>query len=680
MEVQALTVKIREEGARQVERALSGVSSSLDDAAKTAKAAGAAFSAMAVGAMALVIKNTTEQERVVAQLETALRSTGGAAGLTSRQLQAMAAEMQKVSTYGDEAVIGMQSLLLTFTAIKADNFERASRAIADLATRMGSDLKSAALQVGKALNDPVLGASALAEAGIQFTKVQKEMIAAMVAAGDAAGAQRVILKELEVQFGGSAAAARDTLGGAMLALRNSLGDLFEVTAITRPITAALNKVNDNLLTVAESAAFAGAALAVALYGPAVLAGLSAALAAVNALTAGVGLLTVATNGLKATLAFLASPAGALALVVAAVGYVTVQVRAMNREFYETAKNAQAQFGKALSDIPKTELPSLLESLSADIARVQKQINAVEWRPKLAGSADDLRRRLTTLQERAAMVAAAMRDVGNASGAAQTLSDIKNEATSAAAAVKDLGETFKAPEMGAGFVALQEMQRTQREALARTAARSAPLAPTPITLPTFTLDAEAARKLEEDLRRMQEELAPLLQFGESIGTSLVDSIAAGIERAAESGRLSDGFRAMAATLLSGLGSAMITFGKSSAAFAGLMAKIRLAFETLNPAAGLAASLAMIGLGAALKGAASGMFGGRSGGGGGGGGLAFAGAGAGASNSFREFRVGDTATATAAGMGPMNPVSVTVIGPNDPVAQRQILTLIRNGERR
>lgn len=173
------------------------------------------------------VKAFIRQEAAIAQLEQRLKSTGGVAGFTSEQLQRMASSLQDVTTFGDEATIEMQALLLTFTQIQGPIFERAQESILNVATAMGTDLKSAAIQVGKALNDPKGQLSALSRSGIQFTEVQKDMIKTMQESGDVAGAQAVILKELETQFGGAARAARETFGGALIAAGNSIGDLSE---------------------------------------------------------------------------------------------------------------------------------------------------------------------------------------------------------------------------------------------------------------------------------------------------------------------------------------------------------------------------------------------------------------------------------------------------------------------
>lgn len=182
--------------------------------------AGAAF-------LRKVIGEVSEAQAVFAQLQAGVKSTGGAAGLSAQQLAQMASEVQKVTTYSDEAIGRAESLLLTFQNIKGDTFRDATVAVVDLATRMDGDLKGAAIQVGKALDGSKAGITALTRSGVSFSEEQKKVIARLFATGQAAEAQKIILQELSAEFGGSASAARDTLGGALSALKNKWDDLFE---------------------------------------------------------------------------------------------------------------------------------------------------------------------------------------------------------------------------------------------------------------------------------------------------------------------------------------------------------------------------------------------------------------------------------------------------------------------
>lgn len=215
------------EAAKKAEKATERLERQYASTMKQAKAFGIVLGTLAVGLAAGIIKNTIEAQKVQAQLGAVLKSTGGAAGLTLQQLNDMAGGLQKVTTFGDEAIGTAQGVLLTFTKIGREAFPKALEASLDLATALGMDLKSASLQVGKALNDPVLGVTALSRAGVQFSEDQKAMIKSLVETGRTADAQVIILRELETQMGGSARAARDTLGGALQSLSNAFGDLLE---------------------------------------------------------------------------------------------------------------------------------------------------------------------------------------------------------------------------------------------------------------------------------------------------------------------------------------------------------------------------------------------------------------------------------------------------------------------
>ncbi|MDO7852308.1 hypothetical protein [Hymenobacter convexus] len=159
-----------------------------------------------------------------ADLTATLQSTGHAAGLTADEIQRIGQERAKVTLFDDDETNRASAMLLTFTNIKKGGFEDAIPAIQDLATKMGgdgpADMKGATVQLGKSLNDPVKGITALTRVGVTFTDQQKEQIAAMVKAGNTAGAQKLILAEMNKEFGGSAEAARKAAGGmATLSMR-----------------------------------------------------------------------------------------------------------------------------------------------------------------------------------------------------------------------------------------------------------------------------------------------------------------------------------------------------------------------------------------------------------------------------------------------------------------------------
>jgi hypothetical protein len=174
-----------------------------------------------------IVEEVGEGEKAFAQLAAGVKSTGGAAGYTATQLVDMAEGFSSLTGIDDEVIQGAESLLLTFTKIGHDVFPQAQQAVLDLSTRLDGDLKTSAIQVGKALNDPIAGITALKKVGISFSEEQKRTIKAFVETGQIAKAQGIILQELAVEVGGSAAAFRNTLPGALSALKVSWGNLLQ---------------------------------------------------------------------------------------------------------------------------------------------------------------------------------------------------------------------------------------------------------------------------------------------------------------------------------------------------------------------------------------------------------------------------------------------------------------------
>ena len=122
-----------------------------------------------------------EQSKAIAQVEAGLKSTAGQVGITSQELQKMATDLQNKTLFGDEVILkDATAQLLTFTNITGEQFARTQAAALDLATRLDGDLKSASIQLGKALNDPIANLSALSRSGIQFSDDQKKVILSLI--------------------------------------------------------------------------------------------------------------------------------------------------------------------------------------------------------------------------------------------------------------------------------------------------------------------------------------------------------------------------------------------------------------------------------------------------------------------------------------------------------------------
>jgi phage-related minor tail protein len=169
-----------------------------------------AVTAPILAAGAAAIQGAQQQAQAMAQVNAALASMGDGVGRTADQLSKAADQMELNSLFDADVILSkVTANLLTFGNVAGKQFDRAQQAAIDMATRMGTDPQVAAIMLGKALNDPIKGITALSRVGVQLDADQQNMIRSMVAAGDTAGAQGVILSELERQYGGAGKAAAD---------------------------------------------------------------------------------------------------------------------------------------------------------------------------------------------------------------------------------------------------------------------------------------------------------------------------------------------------------------------------------------------------------------------------------------------------------------------------------------
>lgn len=188
---------------------------------------GVAF-ATTTGIIATSVAAFAASEDASAQLDAVLTSTKGAAGVTADEVLRLSSALQQQSKFEDEAITGAQNMLLTFTNISKDVFPQTTQTVLDMSQALGQDLNSSAMQLGKALNDPIAGVTALRKVGVNLTEDTREQIKTFVEQGDVLSAQRIILNELSTEFGGSAKAAAEKFNGELTIMKNNLGDTQEI--------------------------------------------------------------------------------------------------------------------------------------------------------------------------------------------------------------------------------------------------------------------------------------------------------------------------------------------------------------------------------------------------------------------------------------------------------------------
>lgn len=194
------------------------------------------------------VKDAASYQKLADQTAAVLKSTGNVAHQSVKGIQARAASLESLSGVDEETIIHGQNVLATFTNVRDgvgkgnDIFNQATTAALNMSSALGTDMQGSAIQLGKALNDPVKGITALSRVGVSFTEDQKKQIAAMVKAGDTMGAQKLILGELNKEFGGAAKAAGQGFEGAMARAQDAVGDAFR--AIGQKLLPTVTKLAD----------------------------------------------------------------------------------------------------------------------------------------------------------------------------------------------------------------------------------------------------------------------------------------------------------------------------------------------------------------------------------------------------------------------------------------------------
>lgn len=207
---------------------------------QSAKLATVAIAAVGAAAAIVAVKSLIRIEQIGAQTDAVIKSTGGTAKVTRKEIDDLAGTLEELTGAEAESITTGQNMLLTFTNIKNESgkgndvFDQTTKTLLDMATAMNGgvapaadQIKQQAIQLGKAMNDPIKGITALTRVGVTFTEEQKKQITKMVEAGDTMGAQKLILAELNKEFGGSAEAFGQTTAGKIAILKHRFGTLTE---------------------------------------------------------------------------------------------------------------------------------------------------------------------------------------------------------------------------------------------------------------------------------------------------------------------------------------------------------------------------------------------------------------------------------------------------------------------
>lgn len=176
--------------------------------------AGFAAAGLAAGVLAKGVHSAVtafeDSEKVARRQALVIRTMGQDAGATAEHVDKLAGSMMRKTGVDDDAIIAGANVLRTFKNIRNeagagnDVFDRSTRAALDLSAALGTDLQSASIQLGKALNEPAKGAAALSRSGTVAKSDVEELKAMAEAGAPVLEQQRFLLDAVEKQVKGTA--------------------------------------------------------------------------------------------------------------------------------------------------------------------------------------------------------------------------------------------------------------------------------------------------------------------------------------------------------------------------------------------------------------------------------------------------------------------------------------------
>jgi hypothetical protein len=274
-----------------------------------------------------------------------------------------------------------QAQLLTFKNLAktattvGGSFDRATKAVLDMqAANVGGG--NAAIALGKALQDPIKGITALAKSGVTFTAQEKEKIRVLTQSGRVLEAQNMILEAIETQVGGTAEATAN----ATDKIKVGFSQVSE--AIGLALLPVFEKLSNALLAFSN---WARENTAVFLATAAVVGTLATAIVAANVAMKIYNALGIITNGINKLLGSsftrLQTAMGGVGLALGAAAAVYLVVTGRKKE------NTQAT--KDLAAALRLEKDAQQESIQELILRDKNTRKAITALDKMGLTLEDL---------------------------------------------------------------------------------------------------------------------------------------------------------------------------------------------------------------------------------------------------------------------------------------------------
>ena len=347
-----------------------------------------------------VIDESRELESSLFKIDALIKSTGKSAQITSEELHNSAKMMARGTLESTDEIMRAQAILLTFKNVAIGSYEEVTETAINLSRVTGQSLTSSMMQLGKALEDPTRGMTAMARSGVSFTQTQIDLGKELVKTGDALGAQRLILDELASQYGGVARKEAEGFAGAEDDLAQSIQELSINMDKSIGLTASLGSSYSNLAggidvlaentdALVDAAKTFGAVVGVAMSAQLAKVAISTGATAVSTIAYNIqlakmagltgayavkaGIATVATRALGVAVKFMLSPFGLLLTAIGAAAAVFITSKNNADEFTNSLESQK----KIVDDLEASYAKMTDKAVGSAYVEAQKTLIAID---------------------------------------------------------------------------------------------------------------------------------------------------------------------------------------------------------------------------------------------------------------------------------------------------------------
>ena len=181
-----------------------------------------------IGYLGDAVDEAAGMQDTTAIIGATIKNLGSTTDETVSSMSDLADSIGQTTTMSHDQALAAEKTALSYANLSSKVMPDYMTALTNMAAGTGRSASSLGMIMSRALADPgKIGVTALRRYGVILTQTQTDAIKALQKSGDLAGAQELLLSDIETKFGGDAAAAAGTYNGQMSILHDTFSQLTE---------------------------------------------------------------------------------------------------------------------------------------------------------------------------------------------------------------------------------------------------------------------------------------------------------------------------------------------------------------------------------------------------------------------------------------------------------------------